>query len=83
MEWWLYSKQKDADVKMPTLAIAAVYLVAIVVGIILEIFNWPQNKQVTLFFFLTVRHTSAEPGNVSGICAENGSQYVRKLCRNA
>lgn len=52
MEWWLYSKQKDADVKMPTLAIAAVYLVAIVVGIILEIFNWPQNKQVTLFFFL-------------------------------
>ncbi|MEP8704297.1 hypothetical protein [Enterobacter roggenkampii] len=52
MEWWLYSKQKDADVKMPTLAIVAVYVVAVVVGIILEIVNWPQNKHVTLFFFL-------------------------------
>ena len=52
MEWWLYSKQKDADVKMPTLAIVAVYIVAVVMGIILEIVNWPQNKHVTLFFFL-------------------------------
>lgn len=50
MEWWLYSKQKDADVKMPTLAIVAVYVAAVVVGIILEIVNWPQNKHVTLFF---------------------------------
>jgi len=50
MEWWLYSKQKDADVKMPTLAIVAVYIVAVVMGIILEIFTWPQNKHVTLFF---------------------------------
>lgn len=52
MEWWLYPKQEEADAPMPMRMIVAFYIIAIFGGLAIEIVNWPENKQVSLFFFV-------------------------------
>lgn len=52
MRWWLYSKQEDVKTRIPSVVIILGYIIAIALGVILQVANGSENRQVNFSFFV-------------------------------